>query len=571
MDGPLAAVSIPAAAFALSCVGSGCCSSAALAAAGAAAAGALAASRRHIAPRAFGAAVLTGAVCVGRAVLQASSLPVTLGVATASAASSFAFSRWLLSWHGLGIGLAEQLVLVQALVTAIISGLEPVRLRLLEGAHGRGSAGTVVALLCAGAAVAALIFLPLIRNQQWQPGQAGSLSQRSLLALAAASLAATYAALYLILPEEPITWVTLLIFSNARWFVWLLVCTAGAVGAAQVLKWFVAAEHKQGSAEKPRDGWTVPRRQLVARKAFHVVALLLFAPPIVLGGSGGLAFMQVASAGALLVCVLLELVRASSARGAPLRAAIDALVAPLVDERDSGPLIMTHLYLIAGCGLPLWLTSAAQADADAARMGPWASLLPLAGVLAAVGDGAAATVGVAATAMGQGRPWLPPLRGTGLSAARASQAVDEQSRPVGGAGAAPEAAQRDSRPPTHSSAASVAEATLSCSFSTQLLVLGADAPALQRTLERKTVQGSIGFAVAAAFLSWLIAAVGSYFFQPHSVSSAAYSDRGLLQAGSAAAATALVAVVASALETCTVGVDNLVMPLAYWLLLRVVL
>ena len=30
-------------------------------------------------------------------------------------------------------------------------------------------------------------------------------------------------------------------------------------------------------------------------------------------------------------------------------------LSPLTDQRDSGPLILTHIYLLTGCALPLWL------------------------------------------------------------------------------------------------------------------------------------------------------------------------------------------------------------------------
>jgi hypothetical protein len=30
-------------------------------------------------------------------------------------------------------------------------------------------------------------------------------------------------------------------------------------------------------------------------------------------------------------------------------------LSPFVDQRDSGPLILTHVYLLVGCALPVWL------------------------------------------------------------------------------------------------------------------------------------------------------------------------------------------------------------------------
>ena len=44
----------------------------------------------------------------------------------------------------------------------------------------------------------------------------------------------------------------------------------------------------------------------------------------------------------------------------PLGATIDSVLRPLLDEQDGGCLIMTHIYLLAGCALPLSLASQQQ-------------------------------------------------------------------------------------------------------------------------------------------------------------------------------------------------------------------
>ena len=39
----------------------------------------------------------------------------------------------------------------------------------------------------------------------------------------------------------------------------------------------------------------------------------------------------------------------------PLGEALEYYYSFLVDERDSGPVVLTHLYLLIGCTAPLWL------------------------------------------------------------------------------------------------------------------------------------------------------------------------------------------------------------------------
>jgi len=336
--------------------------------------------------------------------------------------------------------------------------------------------------------------------------------------------------------------------------------------------------------------WTPARRNLVVRKAFHAVALALFAPPVLLGGAGGLAFMQVASAGALHIALLLELARAARAPPAALCRVVDAAMRPFVDERDAGPLILTHLYLIAGCGLPLWLAAprAAVAAAASAAAGlsaggaaaggavpgaaAWLLVLPLTGVIAAMGDAAAATFGIYASVKGYAVSWgallrlrSPPVSHTGKdfspegqgSATVASNGLDAAPRVTRRSSTSSNSNHARIQPPPAQSAGTTdgAPTALEASLSLWGLV---DVPLLRRTLQRKTLQGTAGFAVLAWLLSVVAAAVaGLHLGLPLAA---------VLQPAALLGAAAC-AVVAALVETATVGVDNLLLPLVYWLLL----
>jgi len=99
------------------------------------------------------------------------------------------------------------------------------------------------------------------------------------------------------------------------------------------------------------------------RKVFHgtMVAMLLptiyFDPP----------FFSLALAIVLACFCLLDLLRASQLP--PLSKPLANFLAPFVDGRDNrGPVVISHIFLLVGCAVPLWLSlAAAQLAGDA----PW--------------------------------------------------------------------------------------------------------------------------------------------------------------------------------------------------------
>jgi len=139
----------------------------------------------------------------------------------------------------------------------------------------------------------------------------------------------------------------------------------------------------------------------VVRKCFHLAAAAMLGPVI----AADPALAAVAGAGALRLFAALEALRSA---GVPVLGAwLSSAVAPFVDERDGGGLVLTHAYLLGGCLLPVWLlpmtadvwaraAAAPGGDGDGAPSGRWAvwSLLPQAGVIAvALSDAASAAVG----------------------------------------------------------------------------------------------------------------------------------------------------------------------------------
>ncbi|KAL3909334.1 MAG: hypothetical protein SGPRY_009466 [Prymnesium sp.] len=111
--------------------------------------------------------------------------------------------------------------------------------------------------------------------------------------------------------------------------------------------------------------------------------LLLIPPP----ASSQLPFLQLAFSVAIILFLLLEVVRL--AHVAPLSAHLTSLLLRFVDDRDVGTLILTHLYLLVGCGGPILLGLVyTSRDCLAHRLAPFAGLSVL-----GIGDAVASIVG----------------------------------------------------------------------------------------------------------------------------------------------------------------------------------
>ncbi|XP_049594794.1 dolichol kinase [Syngnathus scovelli] len=126
----------------------------------------------------------------------------------------------------------------------------------------------------------------------------------------------------------------------------------------------------------------------VVRKYFHVIVVATFVPGLLYDSQ----LLHVASAGCLAVFLFLEYVRYFRIKplGRPLR----QMLTLFLDERDSGPLILTHIYLLLGMALPIWIFPGACAPKG--TLPGAGGLVPYAGVLAVgIGDTAASVLGSA--------------------------------------------------------------------------------------------------------------------------------------------------------------------------------
>lgn len=90
------------------------------------------------------------------------------------------------------------------------------------------------------------------------------------------------------------------------------------------------------------------------RKVFHGTMVAMLMPIIFIDP----AFVSLALALVLAIFLLLDLIRASQLP--PLSGPIAKFLTPYVDGRDlRGPVVVSHIFLLIGCAIPLWLSLAA--------------------------------------------------------------------------------------------------------------------------------------------------------------------------------------------------------------------
>ncbi|CAG9465945.1 unnamed protein product [Pedinophyceae sp. YPF-701] len=106
----------------------------------------------------------------------------------------------------------------------------------------------------------------------------------------------------------------------------------------------------QGGASK------TAARSVVLRKGFHVLVIFMFLPGLILRS----AFLATCLAGAFAAMLAVEAVRV----GGPAAASepLSAFLAPFLDRRDRGALVVTHATLLLGCALPVWVARVATRD-----------------------------------------------------------------------------------------------------------------------------------------------------------------------------------------------------------------
>ncbi|KAI0407361.1 hypothetical protein F4802DRAFT_19039 [Xylaria palmicola] len=95
------------------------------------------------------------------------------------------------------------------------------------------------------------------------------------------------------------------------------------------------------------------------RKVFHFMMVAMFLPATYVDP----CFVALALAIVLAAFLLLDLLRASQLP--PLSRPLSLFLAPYVDGRDlRGPVVISHIFLLIGCAIPLWLSLGSLPRAD---------------------------------------------------------------------------------------------------------------------------------------------------------------------------------------------------------------
>ncbi|KAK9773796.1 putative dolichol kinase [Seiridium cardinale] len=129
------------------------------------------------------------------------------------------------------------------------------------------------------------------------------------------------------------------------------------------------------------------------RKVFHFMMVAMFAPSIYVDPT----FVALALSIVLALFLLLDLLRASQLP--PLSKPLAFFLAPYVDGRDlRGPVVISHIFLLIGCAIPLWLSLGSLPRTGSGYMEGWEvptrEVSMVAGVICVgLGDAAASLIG----------------------------------------------------------------------------------------------------------------------------------------------------------------------------------
>ncbi|XP_074584915.1 dolichol kinase EVAN isoform X2 [Curcuma longa] len=164
--------------------------------------------------------------------------------------------------------------------------------------------------------------------------------------------------------KHPVAWVFTFVFSDplkhlALCLYWVCVI------CVSVLRFYDISKHSK-------------IERILLRKYYHLVAVLMFSPALLLQP----AFLNLAFGAAFAVFLVLEMIRVWKIW--PLGHIIHHFMNAFTDHRDSDILIVSHFSLLLGCALPIWMSS----GLNDRPLAPFAGILSL-----GIGDTMASVVG----------------------------------------------------------------------------------------------------------------------------------------------------------------------------------
>ncbi|KAL8174770.1 UNVERIFIED_CONTAM: hypothetical protein K2H54_053505 [Gekko kuhli] len=183
--------------------------------------------------------------------------------------------------------------------------------------------------------------------------------------------------LYRLIRRNPLFWLVQFLSQTQTRVYLLTYWTLLAISACTVVLY---QNTKRSSGCKKHQASTV------TRKYFHFIVVATYVPGLIHDRQ----LLYVAAVVCLAVLILLEYVRYFRIK--PFGQMLRHLLSLFLDERDSGPLILTHIYLLLGMSLPVWLFP--RPCAPTGTLAGTGALAPYSGVLAVgVGDSVASIFG----------------------------------------------------------------------------------------------------------------------------------------------------------------------------------
>ncbi|XP_050401293.1 dolichol kinase [Patella vulgata] len=143
--------------------------------------------------------------------------------------------------------------------------------------------------------------------------------------------------LYIYLQEFPLVWLIKFIFKSYSRVLLLCYWIGCSVLAGSIVGYY----------NTTREGCQI---STIVRKYFHLVVVAVYIP----GLAVDVEFLYLSSVVAMAFLIILETVRVCNIP--PFGNLIDQSFDVFTDERDQGVIVLTHLYLLIGLSLPLWIS-----------------------------------------------------------------------------------------------------------------------------------------------------------------------------------------------------------------------
>jgi len=157
---------------------------------------------------------------------------------------------------------------------------------------------------------------------------------------------AYHTALTLVLLVIMLQWMSRSIGQNSLYWLWEYITSHTATPLKFIMYYCAVLPPALALAPACQPGSR--RRQVLVRKYFHLLALVMFVPTILIN----VRFMVLAFAVALAIFMVLESLRIAEMPS--IAAFMNPFMQVYVDDRDEGTAVLTHIYLLLGCALPVF-------------------------------------------------------------------------------------------------------------------------------------------------------------------------------------------------------------------------